>query len=217
MRLFLLARHAQSTLNVEQRINGDPAVAVDLTDLGRAEAQRLAGQLAAIPLDLCVHSRFSRTLRTAEIALAGRDVPLLEEPLLDDIDIGDLEGQTIAEYRSWKAQHGRDDRFPGGESLDEAGARYAEAYRRLLARPEQRVLVVCHEIPVRYAVNAAAGSTDLDGPVHDIANATPYLFDETASPGRPSGSPSSPAARPRLTKRPWLRTPCPVPGTVGKA
>ncbi len=135
MRLFLLARHAQSTLNVEQRINGDPAVAVDLTDLGRAEAQRLAGQLAAIPLDLCVHSRFPRTRRTAELALAGRDVPLLEEPLLDDIDIGDLEGQTIAEYRTWKAAHGRGDRFPGGESLDEAAVRYAEAYRRLLAAP----------------------------------------------------------------------------------
>ena len=178
MRLFLLARHAQSTLNVEQRVNGDPAVVVDLTDLGRVEAQRLAGQLAAFPLDLCVHTRFSRTRHTAETALGERDVPLLEEPLLDDIDVGELEGGSIAEYRAWKGQHTRAERFPGGESLDEAGLRYATAYRRLLERPEQRVLVVCHEIPVRYAVNAAAGSPDLDGPVHAIANATPYLFDE---------------------------------------
>jgi hypothetical protein len=36
---------------------------------------------------------------------------------------------------------------------------------------------VCHEIPVRYAVNAAAGSDDLDAPLHDVANATPYVFD----------------------------------------
>ena len=36
---------------------------------------------------------------------------------------------------------------------------------------------MCHEIPVRYAVNAAAGSTNLDAPLHDIPNATPYLFD----------------------------------------
>ena len=40
------------------------------------------------------------------------------------------------------------------------------------------MLVVCHEIPVRYALNAAAGSSDLDGPAHQIANAAPYLFDE---------------------------------------
>ena len=40
------------------------------------------------------------------------------------------------------------------------------------------MLVVCHEIPVRYLLNAAAGSTDLDGPVHDIPNATPFAFGE---------------------------------------
>ena len=42
------------------------------------------------------------------------------------------------------------------------------------------MLVVCHEIPIRYALNAAAGSRDLDGPAHAIPNATPYLFDEPA-------------------------------------
>ena len=39
---------------------------------------------------------------------------------------------------------------------------------------------MCHEIPVRYALNAAAGSSELDGPEHAIPNATPYLFDERA-------------------------------------
>jgi broad specificity phosphatase PhoE len=47
-------------------------------------------------------------------------------------------------------------------------------------RTERTVLVVCHEIPVRYALNAAAGSHDLDAPAHAIPNATPYLFDEAA-------------------------------------
>jgi broad specificity phosphatase PhoE len=40
------------------------------------------------------------------------------------------------------------------------------------------VLVVTHEIPIRYALNAADGSDDLDGPEHSIGNATPYLFDD---------------------------------------
>ena len=30
---------------------------------------------------------------------------------------------------------------------------------------------------MRYALNAAAGSRELDGPEHPIPNATPYLFD----------------------------------------
>jgi broad specificity phosphatase PhoE len=180
VRLFVLSRHAHSTLNLEGRVNGDPSVDVPLTDDGRAQARRLGEQLANMPLELCVHTRFRRTRDTAEGILHGREVPLHEEPLLDDIDVGELEGETLAAYRAWKADHDRADRFPGGESLDEAARRYGLAFRALLERSEQAVLVVCHEIPIRYALNAASGSDELDGPVHAIPNATPYLFDEDA-------------------------------------
>ena len=178
MRLFVLVRHGQSELNVLQRVNGDPAVPVGLTGLGEAEAAALGLQLAGLELDLCVHTRFDRTRRTAELALAGRAVPTEVEPLLDDIDVGELEGRSIEDYRAWKRAHARGDAFPGGESLDAAAHRYADAYARLLARSEERILVVCHEIPVRYAVNAAAGSDELDGPAHQIRNCVPHLFDE---------------------------------------
>ena len=178
MRLFVLVRHGQSELNVTRRVNGDPAVAVGLTPQGEAESAGLALQLAGIELDLCVHTRFGRSRATAELALAGRPVPLEVEPLLDDIDVGELEGRTIDDYRAWKREHTREDAFPGGESLDDAARRYANAYERLLVRPERRILVVCHEIPVRYAINAATGSDDLDAPAHEIGNCIPHLFDE---------------------------------------
>ncbi len=178
MRLFIFVRHGQSELNATQHINGDPAVPVALTEQGREEAAALGLQLSGIALDLCVHTRFGRTRETAAIALAGRDVPLAVEPRLDDIDIGELEGRTIADYRAWKHAHTRADAFPGGESLDAAALRYADAFEALLGRSEQRILVVCHEIPVRYAVNAAAGSDELDGPAHEIRNCVPHLFDE---------------------------------------
>jgi 2,3-bisphosphoglycerate-dependent phosphoglycerate mutase len=180
VRLFILTRHAHSALNVEGRVNGDPSVPVPITAQGRDEAERLGDQLGHLPLDLCVHTRFGRTAETAEGVLAGRAVPTIEEPLLDDIDVGELEGETIADYRAWKAAHTRADCFPGGESLDDAARRYARAFHKLLERAERTILVVCHEIPVRYALNAAAGSDDLDAPEHAIPNATPYLFDETA-------------------------------------
>jgi broad specificity phosphatase PhoE len=178
--LYAIARHAESTLNFENRINGDPGVPVALTEKGRAEAKLLGEQLRHVPIDVCIHTRFSRTRDTAEIALAGRDVPFEVEPLLDDIDVGDLEGITIEEYRAWKREHSRRDDFPGGESLDYAARRYAEAFRKLLERPETSILVITHEIPLRYAINAADGSDTLDGPAHRLPNATPYLFDENA-------------------------------------
>lgn len=181
MRAFVLCRHGESQLNIERRVNGDPAVPVALTERGRGEARRLGEQVAHLPLDVCVHTRFPRTRETAEIALADRDdVPLAVEPLLDDIDVGDLEGEPVETYRAWKRGNARDVPFPGGESLDDAALRYAAGFTRLLDSPWRSVLVVCHEIPVRYALNGAAGSDSLDGPAHEIANAVPYLFDEKA-------------------------------------
>jgi probable phosphoglycerate mutase len=177
VRLIALTRHAHSTLNEQGRINGDPSVPVPITEQGRAEAEQVGHQLAQVSLELCVHTRFARTRETAEAMLLGRDVPRIVEPLLDDIDVGELEGATVEDYHAWKREHARSEPFPGGESLDDAARRYARAFRGLLERPEQAILVVCHEIPVRYALNAAAGSDDVDGPEHQIPNATPYLFD----------------------------------------
>jgi len=179
--VLLLARHGESTLNSEHRVNGDPSVAVPLTDKGRDEARLLGAQLANVELDLCLHTRFPRTKETAELAVAGRAVPVEVEPRLDDIRIGDLEGSPIERYREVKREVGRKRAFPGGESLDDAARRYAAAYRDLLERTVSRVLVVCHEIPVRYALNAAAGSDALDGPpFHDLPNAVPFAFDGDA-------------------------------------
>jgi broad specificity phosphatase PhoE len=180
MEVYVLARHGESTLNSQNRINGNPDVPVALTEKGRDESRLLGQQVAHIPVDVCICTRFTRTRDTAEIALQGRDVPIEIEPLLDDINVGDLDGIPLEEYRAWKREHTRRDPFPGGESLDAAARRYAQAFRKLLGRPETSLLVVTHEIPVRYAINAADGSDDLDGPAHQLANATPYLFDKEA-------------------------------------
>ena len=180
MRYFVLARHAESVLNLEHRVNGDPTVDVPLTERGEEEARALGRLLAELPLDACIHTRFPRTRLTAELAVAGRNVPLAVEPLLDDIDIGELDGETIERYRAWKHSHPRDVPFPGGESLDDAARRYATGLRALLGGQYDHVLVVCHEIPVRYALNGLAGSDQLDRPAHELANAVPYFFDEDA-------------------------------------
>ncbi len=180
MRLLLLARHGQSVFNVAGVVNGDPALDQGLSDAGKAAAQSLGQQLAGIQIDLCVTSRFPRAQETARLALGDERtfVPTLVDESLDDVRIGELEGDTLAAYHEWKRAHVRADRFPGGESLDEAAARYADAFARLAERREETILCVCHEIPVRYAVNTAGGSADPDAPLHDVANATPYLFDE---------------------------------------
>ncbi len=178
MRLFVVARHGQSLFNVDKIVNGDPELDRGLSEQGIDEAQRLGSQIAALPLDLVAISPFPRALQTANIALDGREVPHLVDDDLGDVRIGELEGKTLDDYRNAPAHSNRKERFPGGESLDEAGLRYVSAFERLLAREEQTTLVVCHEIPVRYLANGASGSDDLNTPFRFIANAEPYLFDE---------------------------------------
>src|SRR5436190_5170611 len=46
--LYVIARHGETTLNYEQRINGDPTVPVRLTEKGRQEARLLGQQIAHV-------------------------------------------------------------------------------------------------------------------------------------------------------------------------
>jgi broad specificity phosphatase PhoE len=180
MTICILVRHGETTFNVEGRINGDPARLVPLSARGREESTQLARHIAHIRIDVCVHTRFPRTLETAQIGLGARagQVRLVCEALLDDIDAGDLEGQPMRELGAWIEAHGPDDAFPGGESLHDAARRFAKGLRSVAARPERVVLAVCHELPIRFALNAASGSAHLDRPEHQVANATPYLFEQ---------------------------------------
>ena len=91
MRLFVLVRHGQSELNLTHHVNGDPRCARRTDGAGQGRGRRaLHLQLAGLGLDLCIHTRFGRTRATAEIVLGGRPVPLEEEPLFDDIYVGEL-------------------------------------------------------------------------------------------------------------------------------
>ena len=58
-------------------------------------------------------------------------------------------------YRDWRALHGPEQPVPGGESRLGALARYADGCARLLARRDARcVLLVVHDIPIRFLRNA---------------------------------------------------------------
>ncbi len=155
MRELVFARHAESELNLENVLNGDPAVGVPLTARGEQQARALGDAVG--PVDLAAHTRFERTRRTA--ALAWPNAPLLEVPLLDEIRFGRFEGTPFGDgYEAWARSAGAEDACPGGgESRVEAARRYAAGLRLLLERPEPRVALVAHGAQVRYLLLAAGG------------------------------------------------------------
>ena len=170
----ILARHGESELSVVGTVNGDPAVACALTPAGEEQARRLGERLTGVELDLCVTSEFQRVRQTADLALAGRDVPRLVMPELNDVRFGRFEGGTLADYRRWAGENEPTVEAPGGgESRSATVARYVRAYRVILARPERTVLVVAHGLPIRYVLDALEESDPLPL-VEQVAYAEPY-------------------------------------------
>lgn len=155
-------------------LNGDPAVAVGLTDAGREQARELGRVAGAV--DLVVHSEFSRTRETGELAWPG--VALLELPELNEYRFGSFEGTRWTEgFDEWILTSTPLDDVPGGgESRLDAVTRFARGYRTLLDRPEERIAVVAHGAPLRYLLLALEGKPPvavLDG----VDRAKPFVVD----------------------------------------
>jgi probable phosphoglycerate mutase len=176
---LIMARHGESEFSVVGRTNGDPTVTCPLTETGRQEAHRLGELLAKGRIDLCVVSDFQRAQETADIALAGRDVPRLVSLDFNDIRFGDFEGHALTEYRAWAHAHGPEVQAPGGgDSRAETVRRYIRGFRMILGRPERRILLVAHGLPVRYILDADNGR-DPAAAVAQVPYAEPFQLDET--------------------------------------
>jgi broad specificity phosphatase PhoE len=170
----ILARHGESAFSLAGNVNGDPATACALTPTGEEQARLLGDRLAGDELDLCVTSAFERVRQTADLALAGRQIPRLVLPELNDVRFGSFEGGTLAAYREWAAAHEPTVEAPGGgESRSATVARYVRAYRTILARPERTILIVAHGLPIRYVLNAL-DELDPAPLVEQVAYAEPF-------------------------------------------
>lgn len=158
MERAIFVRHGESEYSARELVNGDPSIVVGLTEEGREQARWLLDRLESEPIDLCVVTEFGRTHQTADLALGDRDVPRVVVRDLNDPFYGDFEGQSLAEYRKWAGTHGPLDVPPGnGEARAAIAERYARGFRWLLDRPEETILVVCHSLPIAFALAAADG------------------------------------------------------------
>ena len=91
MRLYIM-RHGEPPWNVLRRFQGRSDI--PLNEKGVALAEMTAKGLADVPFDIGFTSPLKRARRTAEIVLAGRNVPLMDEERLVEIAFGPYEGMT---------------------------------------------------------------------------------------------------------------------------
>jgi len=170
---LILARHAETELNVGGLLNGDSALDVRLTPVGREQAREL-GRLAG-PVDVAVHTEFARTRETAE--LAWPDAPRIVVAELNEIRFGRFEGTRWGDgYGDWVRSSDPLEACPGGgESRAEAIRRHAQGLRRLLERPEATVALVAHGAQVRYVLLALAGRPP-EPVLEQVSLATPLVL-----------------------------------------
>lgn len=152
---LLLVRHGHTTWNGEGRLQGQ--IDTPLSALGEQQATRLQHRLAGERIDLAVVSDLQRTWRTAERAIAGRDVPVLRDPAWRELRFGEWEGLTYDEVMRRDPERGRaryqrpaDVAPPGGETLRDVLARILPAVTALREQHEgETVLLVSHGGPIR--------------------------------------------------------------------
>ncbi len=89
------SRHGETLWNTQNRMQGlgdSP-----LTEKGLADAKRLAESLAGVPISKAYCSPALRARRTCELALAGREVPIIEDDRIQEMALGRFEGLTVEE------------------------------------------------------------------------------------------------------------------------
>jgi broad specificity phosphatase PhoE len=157
METIVLARHALAGSN-RDGLAACTAPGEGLTPEGIEQARRLGEALADEAIDLGVVTDHCRTQETLEHALAGRDVPRIVVPELNEIHFGSFDGGPLVEYRAWAGAESPALEAPGGgESRAQAAERYARGLRIVLERPEAHALVISHALALRYVLDAVEG------------------------------------------------------------
>lgn len=179
MKELILVRHAFAVSNTDGGTASCTPPGEGLTPAGVEQGRSLAQALAGEHVDLGVSTELQRTSETLELALAGREVPRLVVPELNEIHFGSFDGRPLGDYREWAWSELPDVLAPGdGESRAQGAARFARGLRVLLARPEPTILAVGHALMVRYVLDAVAGLVP-SARMSPVAHAFPNRFGAT--------------------------------------
>ncbi|MBQ8798301.1 MAG: histidine phosphatase family protein [Lachnospiraceae bacterium] len=155
MRLILIRHGRQSSplCNVN----------VDLSEVGRKQAELLAEKLSGLKPDLIYTSALIRAKQTAEI-LFGKETSFIEREALNEISFGDMTGGAdshnevlFPEYFAAKKKKVANLRLPGGECPTEVFDRAVKVVKEAIASDAETVVFVTHGGVIRALVAGLLG------------------------------------------------------------
>lgn len=158
--MIVLARHGQTAANRDALLVGriDPP----LTELGLAQAARLAGALASSTAVRVVASPLTRTVQTATVIAESLGLSVETDERIIEMDYGAWDGTPLAEvpietWRAWRTDP--EFRPPDGESLRDVSRRVGAAMGEWLTADEP-IIAVTHVSPIKAALTWALGAPD---------------------------------------------------------
>lgn len=154
MKLYFV-RHGQSEANYKKIHAG--CMDVPLTEQGKADAKSAGNLLCGVQFDKVYTSDLIRAIQTADIALPECEKE--RTPLLREINLGELEGKTVAECveeygENYLIQKGmRNFGDFGGENYDMHLDRVKKFLEMVASEEDISVAVFCHEGTIKCALD----------------------------------------------------------------
>lgn len=153
MRLYII-RHGETPWNVEGRLQGQTDI--PLNENGIRLAKVTGEALKTVPFDFAISSPLKRARQTADLVLAGRDIPVYEDARIEELSFGSWEGLGCrASNFEIPSEHFQDfykDPFhfqpaADGETIEHLCARTRAFWEELVSRPEwqdKTILIASH-------------------------------------------------------------------------
>jgi broad specificity phosphatase PhoE len=154
---LMLARHGETTWNVEKVFRG--RADVDLDEVGIAQGKLLGAYLSNWKLEAIHSSPLRRALDTANMVADCQKVAVRVADALTDFNYGEWQSLPEQEVErlypdllnEWHNSPHKV-RMPGGESLEDVRKRAVEVVDNIISRHHGNVLLVSHRVVIKVLV-----------------------------------------------------------------
>ena len=160
-----LIRHGETVLTPFKKFSGDGPLNPELTDIGLAQAEKVAAAVTKLNPEVIIASPLKRTTQTAEAISRTTGLSIVFEEtwiecsfgIWDGLSIEDVKEKYPADYQAWISSTGFAP--PEGESYDNVAVRIDAALNQIAAEyPGQRVVVVSHNGAIKSAAKVVVGA-----------------------------------------------------------
>ena len=181
-----IARHGETTWNVEGRIQGrsDPG----LSPKGYDQSLTLLEELKDRPISAIYTSTLQRSILTAQPIAQHFGLPIQKQSELDEIAFGILEGKQILNIdgeakMEWERfrENRMTYRIPGAENFTDVATRLGPFKEKILRNHKgQEILIIGHKIVNRFLIGMLLEYKPEDVPKLEQSNGCVYLVERNS-------------------------------------